>query len=525
MSSPLQYHTATLVKLTTPSSTLDTVFIAGDAASAELFALLPSGPRCTSNTECSSGLCVDGFCCEATCGASCSACDLAGLEGTCSPVPSGSPHGARACKGYACGAGACLDRCTNDQECVLSTYCVDAKCLPRKQLKTPCALDQECASGFCITRSAAIGSDAERRAPPATSPATSGAALRSRVRRREAARSASGQAPSAAPRATAAIGSCVTSLLRPRRAARRDASTASRPTWVRATAQGNASTSDGRARRTCAGRGPARRRAPRRGDVKTDSRAKAARASAHRPRQDVRDRRRLRDRLMHRGRVLFGRRVPGFSHVRRRRASRILPARRRRDLLRRRRLRLGLVRRRRLLRREMRRRLRGVRRPRIIGHCVAIQGHASRRAPPMRHRRSEHLRGSCVRWRRSPTLQRVRDGDPLRGRALRRRAVHRRGHLRRRRRVQPPPSIDCAPFGCGAGGCLKTCGAGRRVRRDRALQRRGLRGAARDPARAGRRRLRVHDNPGSTSRSAAALLALVAIATCGRRRRRGDRAR
>jgi hypothetical protein len=58
-----------------------------------------NGISCTSDTECASGMCVDGICCNSRCTEQCAACDVAGHEGSCSPV-AGAPHSARpACPG------------------------------------------------------------------------------------------------------------------------------------------------------------------------------------------------------------------------------------------------------------------------------------------------------------------------------------------------------------------------------------------------------------------------------------------
>lgn len=56
----------------------------------------PNGTTCSDSSDCESGNCVDGVCCDSVCGGQCEACDLAGSEGTCSPVPAGdSPRGGR----------------------------------------------------------------------------------------------------------------------------------------------------------------------------------------------------------------------------------------------------------------------------------------------------------------------------------------------------------------------------------------------------------------------------------------------
>jgi len=88
-------------------------------------AKLPNGQQCTAGTQCSSGFCVDGVCCDSACTGQCEACDVSPNEGTCSPAM-GAPHGTRpACKGA---GGACDGVCdgVNASACVYpgsSTSC------------------------------------------------------------------------------------------------------------------------------------------------------------------------------------------------------------------------------------------------------------------------------------------------------------------------------------------------------------------------------------------------------------------
>ena len=42
------------------------------------------GQVCAAGAECSSGNCVDGYCCNSTCTTACKACNVAGSLGTCS---------------------------------------------------------------------------------------------------------------------------------------------------------------------------------------------------------------------------------------------------------------------------------------------------------------------------------------------------------------------------------------------------------------------------------------------------------
>jgi hypothetical protein len=55
-----------------------------------------NGLPCHDASQCQSGFCADGVCCNTACGEQCMACDVTGSLGTCAQVPSGSPHGGRA---------------------------------------------------------------------------------------------------------------------------------------------------------------------------------------------------------------------------------------------------------------------------------------------------------------------------------------------------------------------------------------------------------------------------------------------
>jgi hypothetical protein len=47
------------------------------------------GQSCQTGTECATGFCTDGVCCDTACGGSCQACNLALTVGTCTDVPTG----------------------------------------------------------------------------------------------------------------------------------------------------------------------------------------------------------------------------------------------------------------------------------------------------------------------------------------------------------------------------------------------------------------------------------------------------
>jgi hypothetical protein len=97
------------------------------------------GHTCTSFTECASGNCTDGVCCNTACNGTCQQCNLAAKLGTCSPVPkdiedpptcASDPIQPRACDGAGvCGAGkrASGKPCNAGIQCT-SGYCVDGFC-------------------------------------------------------------------------------------------------------------------------------------------------------------------------------------------------------------------------------------------------------------------------------------------------------------------------------------------------------------------------------------------------------------
>lgn len=105
-------------------------------------------------SECASEHCVDGFCCDEPCGSVCKACDLAGLEGTCSPLQKWKNDP----KDQSCDSlGGCGDepgycRC-NDGVKGEGEADVDCggSCAPKKcAIGAQCAADQDCSSGHCV---------------------------------------------------------------------------------------------------------------------------------------------------------------------------------------------------------------------------------------------------------------------------------------------------------------------------------------------------------------------------------------
>jgi hypothetical protein len=87
------------------------------------------GATCSADSECGTGACADGFCCNARCDQSCMDCNLAGSEGECGPVPAGQTD--ELCDGVCDGTGLCKRRngltCAEAGDCD-SGFCVDGVC-------------------------------------------------------------------------------------------------------------------------------------------------------------------------------------------------------------------------------------------------------------------------------------------------------------------------------------------------------------------------------------------------------------
>ncbi|MBM4360228.1 MAG: hypothetical protein FJ096_19145, partial [Deltaproteobacteria bacterium] len=106
-----------------------------------------NGVACTSGTECASGNCVEGVCCDTSCDVGCSACTVAkgaDADGTCKATARKATLVLGRCDAMNgdCGgrcagndAGACLlvqgEACAANDECG-SGYCIDGVCCDSK---------------------------------------------------------------------------------------------------------------------------------------------------------------------------------------------------------------------------------------------------------------------------------------------------------------------------------------------------------------------------------------------------------
>ena len=101
-----------------------------------------NGGVCAQASQCTSGNCVDGYCCNTTCTGTCMACSVVGKLGTCSNLASGKPDPSatvtcvapNACNG----AGVCAK--TGAQACALGTDCVSGNCADGVCCNTACTM-------------------------------------------------------------------------------------------------------------------------------------------------------------------------------------------------------------------------------------------------------------------------------------------------------------------------------------------------------------------------------------------------
>jgi alpha-tubulin suppressor-like RCC1 family protein len=100
--------------------------------------LLAQGQTCTAGTDCATGQCVDGHCCNTACTGSCLTC----ATGTCLPVMNGTD--ADTCTGTKiCNAsGTCL--LAQAQTCTAGTDCATGQCADGRCCDTAC-------TGLCMT--------------------------------------------------------------------------------------------------------------------------------------------------------------------------------------------------------------------------------------------------------------------------------------------------------------------------------------------------------------------------------------
>jgi hypothetical protein len=135
----------------------------------------PNGAKCASPAECLSGFCAEGVCCSHACDRTCSSCTVVGQVGTCTLAVSGTSCGpglgclneyqvfqdectgsgqcrsvvVQSCAPYKCDSSSgCRASCDSDNDCIAPARCIAGLCL--RPLRLACAIDAECATGFCV---------------------------------------------------------------------------------------------------------------------------------------------------------------------------------------------------------------------------------------------------------------------------------------------------------------------------------------------------------------------------------------
>jgi hypothetical protein len=130
-----------------------------------------NGDRCNVASDCVSTRCVDGFCCESACDATCSTCRSAGEEGLCRHVAAGAPDPRGICMDS--GAASCNTNglCDVSGRCAL--YPLDTVCVPSR-----CLDDQTMSSAStCNGNGACGGGGAQIECPDPPQQCSNGACL------------------------------------------------------------------------------------------------------------------------------------------------------------------------------------------------------------------------------------------------------------------------------------------------------------------------------------------------------------
>jgi MYXO-CTERM domain-containing protein len=130
-------------------------------SSAEVYGV-QQGAGCKADSECLTGHCSDGVCCDKACDGPCDVCTKAlgaDADGTCKlPLPFG---GVPSCAPFVCDGvnAACPTSCASDSDCVAGEYCTAAHvCGPRHQQGESCSPDDcadkndcmQCTTGHCV---------------------------------------------------------------------------------------------------------------------------------------------------------------------------------------------------------------------------------------------------------------------------------------------------------------------------------------------------------------------------------------
>ncbi|MCA9593079.1 MAG: hypothetical protein KC776_07205 [Myxococcales bacterium] len=182
-----------------------------DLLTGDCVAKVDLGQTCSQPSQCGSGFCVDGSCCESACTGACQACNgslTLAPSGTCAPVVAGTDpdddcadegaascgndgkcdgsgacrkygptavcaaatcsgstqtnaktcdgqgncggNGTTGCSPYLCNGATCGSSCSADNQCVNGSFCSSSTCEGKKSNGASCGSAQECTSGHCV---------------------------------------------------------------------------------------------------------------------------------------------------------------------------------------------------------------------------------------------------------------------------------------------------------------------------------------------------------------------------------------
>jgi hypothetical protein len=111
-----------------------------------------AGAACLGNSECTSGSCASGVCCDVACNGECEACNLPGSIGTCKAKSAGASCGLAGCVGGYTVATSSCDGTSHSCPLGAITPCPNGtKCLDKVSCKATCAADADCLVGACDT--------------------------------------------------------------------------------------------------------------------------------------------------------------------------------------------------------------------------------------------------------------------------------------------------------------------------------------------------------------------------------------
>lgn len=110
------------------------------------------GQTCSAASQCASGHCVDGVCCNSACTGGCDVCNV--TAGVCTVVAQGASGANPSCGAFVCNGSSpsCPTSCGNDADCAAGYYCAaDGICREQKGQGTMCNANSgaDCKSAGC----------------------------------------------------------------------------------------------------------------------------------------------------------------------------------------------------------------------------------------------------------------------------------------------------------------------------------------------------------------------------------------